>query len=583
MRHARVGTAPPGAGLARRLNWGVWGLGLLSGALIAGLLAWQAAREREALIERERESLLRMAQLVSVETKNMFARIRHFCETADLWLAENPGVDPRTDAAFQRLVAIFRSSVDGLIDIRLVSGEGGLFYIPSKPGTPLADVRDRDYYQAQLEPATRGFYIANPVKSRVTGLWGIPISYPLTPNRAGMAVIFAAIELPTLDKAYEPIRPKPGGSIALARKDGVLLARTPFIEEYAGKPLVASDPEAWWKGIEVSGKGTWSVNDPFGAPGERLIAYAAVEPFGLVATVGSPYRDFLAAWRASLLWRILLALAMLAAMALLTARLASTMRRLDAARAELGENLERLRRSDATKDKLFSVIAHDLRGPVGGMRNLLDTLAEDRAAMSGETLDECLDALRLASWNTYQLLDNLLAWSRSERGELRFEPRIEGLRPAVEECVELYALSIASKGISVRIEVDPSLELRADPELLKVVLRNLLSNAVKFTRKGGSVAISASRADGETRIEVRDDGIGMSKEELEGLFDLESTRSRSGTANERGSGLGLVLCREIVELHGGRIAASGEPGAGAAVTISLPDGPPEAPAPSDAA
>ncbi|HRY53981.1 MAG TPA: ATP-binding protein [Spirochaetia bacterium] len=573
-----TGDTVPRRGLTRRLNLRVWGLGLLACALVLFLVAWQAAAEREDRLERERDALSRLAQSASADFHEKLERIRLFFRIADLWLAAQPEADPRTDPAFGRLVDSFRSSMGNKLDIRLISAAGGLYYVPAASPEPLADLRDRDYYRAQLDPAIRGFYIGKPVVGRVTGLLTIPVAYPISRGNAGMAVLFAALALPDIEATYEPIRPKPNGSLAITRGDGLLLARVPLDEAAIGK-AVTPDTAAWRSSVYADPTQVRDLRSSVDGK-RRLIAFSARRDPDIVVSVSALYDDVLAPWRASLWLRALIAAVMIGAIALSSARAAAVLRSLDAAHAELEGNLRLLKRSDAAKDKLFSIVAHDLRGPIGGMCNLLETIATDREGIDRESLDEFIGALRQASWNSYQLLENLLAWSRSQQGELRFAPARVELRPLVEECLQAYALSIGDKGLEVAIEVEAGLAARADPELLKVVLRNLLSNAVKFSRRGGRIRIEASAAAGGTAISVADEGIGMGPEELASLFDLGAVRSRAGTVNERGSGLGLALSKEIAERHGGRLEAASVEGAGSRFELFLPD---EGPAPSPAA
>lgn len=572
--------APSGPG--RRLFLGIGGLGLLSCAIVAGLVAWQSERERAETLKREKSGLARLAQVVSAETSDMFGRIRLLFEAADLWLSENPGADPRKDAGFVRLVAALGGPETarrpgGRVLVYVVSASGDLFLVPSSSPSPAAYVSDRAYFKAQSAPKTRGFYIGDPVVSRVTGEWTLPVSYPLSTASADIAILVATIELPDLEALYEAIRPKPQGSVALFRhRDGVLLARSPFLPDDAGKPLATPSLEAWKDAITASPSGTWIVDSELGGRGRRIVSYSLLPDLGLVVSIASKVDDVLAPWKAGAAWRIVIAAIMIAVVGYVSFRLIAALARLASAQAELRDNLERLRRSDATKNKLFSVIAHDLRGPIGGMCNLLETMATDRGDMPAATLDEFIGALRLTSWNTYQLLENLLAWSRSKRGEMPFSPHRILLQPLAEECAEVFALSVADKELVLDIDIEPGLEARADPELLKVVLRNLISNAVKFTRRGGRIRLSASRGERRAEIVVRDEGIGMDREQLDALFKLEATRSRSGTENERGSGLGLVLSEEIVELHGGTIRAESAADAGSSFTVTLPDEAPSA-------
>jgi signal transduction histidine kinase len=557
----------PGSGI----SLGVLALALLSCALILGLVVWQSLRERSERIEREEEALARMAEIVATDTANMFARIRFFFDTADYWLIRKPEADPRFDPDFRKLVDSFRSSMKSRVDIRLVSETGGLYLIPSNSKKALMDVSDRDYFKAQNSLSTRGFHIGDPVLSRVTGNWGLPISYPLTRRNGGMAVIFATVEMPVLDELYDKIRPKPNGSISLIRGDGVILARTPFVENLLGTPI-APYVMGWRSIVKAMPQGIL-VRRALTDDEDRIIAFRNIDDPDLVVSVSARQGDVLTSWSADLWWRAIITALMLVAIATIASRLLFVLRRLGDAQAELDRNMERLRRSDATKDKLFSVIAHDLRGPIGGMTSLLETLSTDRHDLSDEEIGEFIDALGAASRNTSLLLENLLSWSRSQRGDLPFRPERILVYSIIEECASVFALSASEKGITVGLSIENGLEACADPEQLKTLVRNLISNAVKFSTRGGRILVEASKADGGARIEVRDEGIGMDEAQVEALYDFGAARSHTGTANERGSGLGLMLCKEIVDGHGGRIDVASEPGKGSRFSVFLPDEP----------
>jgi signal transduction histidine kinase len=559
----------PGEGPKSGLFFGVLGLGLLSCILIIGLIVLQSFRDREELVKREKDELARMAESVATDTVNMFGRIRFFLETADYWLSQNPEADPRFDPAFIKLVDAFRESMRDRVDIRLVSRNGGLFHIPSEARNALADVSDRDYYKAQLLASTRGFHISDPVLSRITNRWGIPISYPLSSRNGGMSVIFAVIDMPILDEPYEKIRPKPNGSIILIRDDGLILERTPFVQNVLGT-RIASDMAAWWSHLRETPDGIWTLH-ALTDNEDRIVASKIIDDPRLVVSVSARLGDVLAPWFAILWRRILIAVLMVAAISAISSKLFFALHSLELAQTELRSNMERLARSDAMKDKLFSVIAHDLRGPIGGMASLLDTISTDREGMSPEELGELLEALRAASQNTTQLLENLLDWSLSQRGELPFSPAHVLVYPIAEECAGVFGLSASGKGITVELAIENGLEARADSELLKIIFRNLLSNAVKFSVRGDRVLVSASKAEGGARIEVRDEGLGMERSQIEALYGSGAVSSRRGTANERGSGLGFVLCKEMVELHGGRIEVESETGKGSAISVFLPD------------
>ncbi|MBL8968561.1 MAG: hypothetical protein JNG85_16265 [Spirochaetaceae bacterium] len=548
-------------------------------ALVLGFTAYNVASSRSRLIETERESLLRFAETVAAQTEGLFGNLEFFLRSIDLWLASHPEADPRFDRDFVAFVDAFRDSQGGMIDVRLVSQDGGLFYIPSKDRKPLAEVSDRAYFRAQLDPATRGFHIAVPVLSRVTGLWGIPISYPLEAGNAGMSLAFAAIELPDLDGLYETIRPKPNGAVTLFRGDGIVLARTPFNAKALGASF--GTPEGWSRLLEQGSPGAQFTRMTDIEGQVRLAGYRAIPRLGLVVSVSSLEKDILAPWLARLPFDLGFCVATLAILAALAARLLGYFDRLAATRRELTDNLARLEASRATRDKLFSIISHDLRGPLGGMRNFLEGLVADRENLSRAELGESLGVLATTAAGTTELLEELLEWARAQQGELRFEPLSLPLAPLAVEVSSILESAASAKELHVVLEIEEGLKVHADADMLRTLLRNLLGNAVKYSKRGGTVRLAAARAEeagmAGVRVDVSDEGIGMDEELLAKVFDAVSLRSRPGTAGERGSGLGLAICKDFAERHGGTLEARSEPGKGSTFELFLP-GPKAAPA-----
>ena len=260
--------------------------------------------EREALIEKEKEVITNMSQIISVQTSDYFKRINMFLITADLWLASHPEVDPRTDKAFLELVNAFRESSENKIDIRLVSEDGGLFYIPSENMTPLADVSDRLYFTAQSSEASKGFIISDPVKSRVTDLWGIPISYPLRSNNRGISVIFAAIEIRNLEAMYMPLRSNVNETIILVRNDGKTLAHTPFKDEVMGKDIVNWP---WWEDqISKSNSGLIFGKSDNGKKITSIAAFQTLEDLPLVVIVVADMKSTLSTWNDAIATRLII-------------------------------------------------------------------------------------------------------------------------------------------------------------------------------------------------------------------------------------------------------------------------------------
>ncbi len=268
----------------------------ISLALVAtwASIGYFAIESREARIAEEQRVLTRIARVVQEQTHSLFSLVDYFLVSADLWFQSHPEADPRHDPEFLTLVQIFRAKTNGLVDIRLVSSTGGLYYLGRTSNEPLADVTDRDYYQAQTQPATKGFFIAKPVISRVTGLWGLPISYPLKSAPNGMAVIFAAIENRVLTQPFEDARTQPNGSIIVAHKNGTVLFRSP--EEMAiGKSMYNS--ELWRQRLSGMPEGAYRVKKATLDGKPRIVAYNTVPNYPLVVIASSVTDEVLEDWR----------------------------------------------------------------------------------------------------------------------------------------------------------------------------------------------------------------------------------------------------------------------------------------------
>lgn len=237
---------------------------------------------------------------------------------------------------------------------------------------------------------------------------------------------------------------------------------------------------------------------------------------------------------------------------------------------DLRQNEESLRQANATKDRFFSIIAHDLKNPIHGIAELSRLAVEQADRSSREELFDHLNLIRESADTAVSLLDKLLIWARSQTGRLRVEPYDFDLSPLVLECKRLTAVTADEKGIAVSNEVSPQTMVHADPNMVTTVLRNLLANGVKFSEPNGVVRVTAEVADGLIIVSVRDTGVGMTPEELETLFRIDATRTKRGTAGETGTGLGLIICKEFVERNNGRVWATSKPGSGSTFYFTLP-------------
>lgn len=237
---------------------------------------------------------------------------------------------------------------------------------------------------------------------------------------------------------------------------------------------------------------------------------------------------------------------------------------------ELRHNEQHLQELNATKDKLFSIIAHDLKNPLGNFKQITQLLADTYMNFSDAERQDVLQMMKDSAHNLYALLENLLDWSRSQRGHIRFRPVFLHLFTVVESICNIMKAQAFNKRIILKNTVDTDFTLAADANLLSTILRNLISNAIKFTPDGGTITISLTSHYGDPVIAVRDTGVGMSPEQINKLFSLNENTSSLGTAKEQGTGLGLILCKEFIEKHGGTITVASEPGKGSTFSFTLP-------------
>ena len=232
---------------------------------------------------------------------------------------------------------------------------------------------------------------------------------------------------------------------------------------------------------------------------------------------------------------------------------------------------EQLIQANAEKDKFFSIISHDLRGPFNGFLGLSKILAEDLQNLTQEEIKKMSGGMRNSAINLFQLLENLLEWSRLQRGITSYEAEPFLLMPMIAESMQPVMDLADKKEIEISYEIPAGLEVFADKYMLASTIRNLASNAVKFTTKGGKVTIAAKTIPGHSvEFSVKDTGIGMNPELVDDLFRLDIQTNRRGTENEPSTGLGLLLCKDFVEKHGGKLWVESEEGKGSTFYFNIP-------------
>ena len=238
-------------------------------------------------------------------------------------------------------------------------------------------------------------------------------------------------------------------------------------------------------------------------------------------------------------------------------------------RDEIEQSNNHLTELNSMKDKILSVIGHDLRDPISSLKMTLDYLGQANL----KSCDDFLDYIETMSFTineVFSLLENLLGWAKSQSGNVIINPEIIKLSDLIQSVYRLQRSSIENKKLFFENSVDRDISVFADFNSLYTVIRNLISNAIKFTPKEGSIFLEAETLESTVLIKIKDTGIGIPPENISKLFDSKKHFTTYGTNNESGSGLGLVLCKNFMEMNGGAIEVKSEVGKGTTFLITLP-------------
>jgi signal transduction histidine kinase len=240
----------------------------------------------------------------------------------------------------------------------------------------------------------------------------------------------------------------------------------------------------------------------------------------------------------------------------------------------LKEKNEQLQELNASKDKFFSIISHDLRGAFGALLGFAQLISDNIDAYSKDRVKTLVSRLRTCAERLYALLENLLTWSRLQRGVVECVPKVIDLFPIAKENLELFTTRAEQKQITFKNSIQEGTTVYADPVMVNTVMRNLLSNGLKFTSAGGSIHVSSTDHDEHfIAVTVVDTGIGIPEDILPRLLRIDTQYTHTGTAGEQGTGLGLILCKELVEKNGGNLWVESELGKGTIFTFTLPKQP----------
>lgn len=238
---------------------------------------------------------------------------------------------------------------------------------------------------------------------------------------------------------------------------------------------------------------------------------------------------------------------------------------------KLSQQKKELQKLNADKNKFISILAHDLRSPFSSLIGLTDLLYKNFRNYDSQKTEDFLDIILRSAKSTFGLLENILTWARAEQGKIPFEPVKLDLLKICEEISSYMQLVAISKNIKIIININQDINLTADKDMITTIIRNLISNGLKFTKSGGKITVSAKRKKGETIIMIADTGIGISEKVASTLFKMTEVLSTDGTADEKGTGIGLLICKEFVDKHGGSIWVESELNVGTTFSFSIPD------------
>ncbi len=236
----------------------------------------------------------------------------------------------------------------------------------------------------------------------------------------------------------------------------------------------------------------------------------------------------------------------------------------------LKENESRLVQLNIDKDRFISILGHDLRSPFSGLLGLSELLRGNIRKFDIDEIEVFANYINSSAQITYNLLENLLIWGRSQSGRIPFNPQRINFTEVCKDVIQLFNSSIIAKNITVNHSLTEDITVFADVEMFKTIMRNIVSNAIKFSNKNGVINIFTERTKSSLTISVMDNGVGIKPENLPKLFDISQIHTTVGTAEEEGTGLGLLICKEFVEKHGGKIAVESMVGEGSRFYFTLP-------------
>lgn len=237
---------------------------------------------------------------------------------------------------------------------------------------------------------------------------------------------------------------------------------------------------------------------------------------------------------------------------------------------KIEEDNKKLKELNDTKDKILSIIGHDLRNPIGAIMGFSDLISEKCKNKEFDKIEEYTYIINQAAEQSFEVLNNMLYWAKIQNNRIRYKKSYIDFNSFIQDVCKLMQANMKAKDLKIQKIVEPDFHFVADKLLLEIIMRNLLSNAIKYTKPDGSITLIAFKTETEIKIQVKDTGIGISSESIEKILKSENGTSTLGTNQEKGTGLGLLLCREFTEIQNGKISIQSKENQGSTFTISLP-------------
>lgn len=237
---------------------------------------------------------------------------------------------------------------------------------------------------------------------------------------------------------------------------------------------------------------------------------------------------------------------------------------------KLLQSQESLKKMNMSKDRLFSIISHDLRNPFNALLGVTEILNKNISRLNEERIKKFTGIIYTSAHSLHAMVESLLEWSRAQSNNIKYRPEIFELRPIILNVFTLFELTAINKKIDLQSYVNDTNLVYADRETISLVLRNLIDNAIKFTKEGGKVIVTSKKIDNFVEVSVTDTGIGIQDGDISRLFRFDEVFTRNGTLGEQGTGLGLIMCKEFIELNKGKINVLSNTNIGSTFYFTIP-------------